>query len=43
MFYGINAILKSDEANEVRQAAVLVLTQVLKGLGENAVKVNIYC
>ena len=32
--------MKSENADEVRQAAVLVVTLVLRGLGSNSVKVS---
>ena len=42
LFHCINTVLRSDEASEVRQAAVLVLTLVLKGLGQSTVVVSIW-
>ncbi|CAB4030144.1 transport and Golgi organization 6 homolog [Paramuricea clavata] len=39
VFHCINTVLRSDEASQVRQAAVLVITLVLKGLGQNTIAV----
>ena len=40
IFSCVSSVLKSDKASEVRQAAVLVITLVLRGLGNSSMKVS---
>ena len=40
IFSCVTAVLKTDKSGEVRRAAVLVITLLLRGLGKNIMEVN---
>ena len=38
----MSAVLKTDKSAEVRRAAVLVITLILRGLGKNIMEVSLF-
>ena len=40
IFSCVSAVLKTDKSAEVRRAAVLVITLILRGLGKNIMEVS---
>ena len=40
IFSCVSAVLKTDKSVEVRRAAVLVITLLLRGLGQNVMEVR---
>ena len=42
IFSCVSAVLKTDKSAEVRRAAVLVITLILRGLGKNIMEVSLF-
>ena len=42
LFSCVSAVLKTDKSAEVRRAAALVITLILRGLGKNIMEVSLF-